>query len=184
MKKLMLSILFIGAIGFINAQTEVIKTTEVKSQPEVTDNGVVYNTKVKVVTEKTKTNMFDPAQRHKLNQDLVTTPVAVTKTVMIDNDMDPFYDDKTKVRYFTYKGKKYGFYVDENRRDFLITYRLKSKDINSARAIMSNNKNYYIVSGADFNGIGYFDTNRNFVIEYFDEKSNTLEVAVFDTFRM
>ncbi|MDY0779530.1 hypothetical protein [Tenacibaculum sp. IB213877] len=184
MKKLMFSILFLGSIALVNAQTEVIKTTEVKSKPEVTENGVVYNTKVKVVTEKTKNTMFDPAQKHKLNQDLVETPVAVTKTVMVDNDVDPFYDEKTKVVYYTLNGKKYGFYVDDNRKDFKISYTMNEKDINSARAMRSQNKNYYLVKGSEFNGVGYFDTNSNFVIEYYDEKSNTLEVAVFDTFKM
>lgn len=184
MKNLMLTVLSIGFIGIMNAQTEVIKTTEVKKQPQVSENGVVYNTKVKVVTEKTKRTKFDPSQKHELNQDVVATPVAVTKTVMVDNDIDPFYDEKTKVAYYRFNNKKYGFHVDDNRKDFTISYNDKNKEISSARAFLSKNGNYYIVRGRDFNGIGYFNTGRNFVIEYLDERSNSLKVAVFDTYRM
>lgn len=172
----------IGTIITMNAQTEVIKTTEVKKAKKVNEKGEVYNTKVKVVTQKEKEMKFDPKQKHKLNQDVVESPITVDKTIMVDNDSDAFYDTKTKVKYFKYKGNKYDFLIDKN--NLLITYKLDDKDITSARAIKSMNNNFYIVEGKEFNGVGYFNKYGDFIIEYRNNESKKVEYAVFETFKM
>lgn len=182
MKNLILNILLIGTIAIVNAQTEVIKTSQVDKTPQVTENGVVYNTKVKVITEKTKETQFNPAQKHQLNQDRVPSPVTVEKTIMIDNDLDPFYDKKIKVKYFNYKGKKYSFFIDKN--SLLVTYKINDADITATRAIKSRNNNYYIIKGNDFNGVGYFNKENDFVIEYYNETTDDTEIAVFENFKL
>ena len=182
MKNLILGLMSIGTIITMNAQTEVIKTTEVKKAKKVNEKGKSYSTKVKVVTKKEKETKFDPKQKHKLNQDIVESPITVDKTIMVDNDSDVFYDSKAKVKYFKYKGNKYDFLIDKN--NLLITYKLDDKAITSARAIKSINNNFYIVEGKDFNGVGYFNKYGDFIIEYKNKESDKLEYTVFETFKM
>lgn len=182
MKNLIFSMLFMSSIIVVNAQSDVIKTTKVKKTPHITENGMAYNTKVKVVTEKSKRTKFNPNQKYDLNQNRVDSPVTVEKTIMIDNDTDPFYDTKTTVKFFKYKGKKYDFLFGED--NILITYKLKDKDITSAKAIKSINNNFYIIEGKDFNGTGYFNKYGDFVIEFINKKTKKVEYKLFETFKL
>ncbi|CAM1366758.1 hypothetical protein [Tenacibaculum soleae] len=182
MKNLFIGLLLVGVITTVNSQTEVVKTTKVEKSQKVDKNGVKYNTKVKVVTEKSQKVKFNPNQKNKLNQKIVDSPITVTKNIMVDNDKDPFYDTKTKVTYFKYKQVKYDFLINQN--DLLITYKLKDKDITSAKALKSINNNFYVVAGNDFNGVGYFNSQGDFIVEYKDKKSDKLEYATFETFKM
>ncbi len=182
MKNLIIGLLLVGVITTVNSQTEVVKTTKVEKSQKVDKNGVKYDTKVKVVTEKSQKAKFDPNQKNKLNQKIVDSPITVSKTIMVDNDKDPFYDTKTKVIYFKYKDVKYDFLINQN--DLLITYKLDDKNITSAKALKSINNNFYIVEGNDFNGVGYFNNHGDFIIEYKNKKSDKLEYAIFETFKM
>ncbi|WNW02588.1 hypothetical protein RRF68_03930 [Tenacibaculum sp. HL-MS23] len=182
MKNLIIGLLLVGVITTVNSQTEVVKTTKVEKSQKVGKDGVKYDTKVKVVTEKSQKTKFDPNQKNKLNQKTVDSPITISKTIMVDNDKDPFYDTKTKVIYFKYKDVKYDFLI--NQDDLLITYKLKDKNITSAKALKSINNNFYIVEGNDFNGVGYFNKHGDFIIEYKNKKSNKLEYAIFETFKM
>lgn len=182
MKNLIVGLLFIAGIMTVNAQTEVIKTTEVKKAKKVNEKGETYDTKVKVVTTKEKKVKFDPKQKHQLNQGVIETPVAVEKTIMVDNDKDPFYDSKTKVNYFKYKGEQYGFLIDQ--KDLLITRKVNNEDVTSARAYRSINNDFYVVQGDEFNGVGYFNKYGDFIIEYRNKETNKLEYAIFETVKM
>lgn len=182
MKKITLSILFLGAIVTVNAQSDVMKTSEVKKTVRVNEKGEAYETKVKVITEKTQRTQFDPNQKHQLNQDRIETPVTVERTIMIDNDMDPFYDKKTEIQYFNHNGKKYDFFIDND--NVLITYRIDDKKVNSAKAYKSKNNRFYIITGDEFNGIGYFNKSNDFVVEYYDNVSNDVGYAVFESIEM
>lgn len=182
MKNLILGLLTIGSIITVNAQKEVVKSTTVKKNQKITKNGETYNTKVKVITKKEKTARFNPDQKNKLNQDLVASAVVVEKTIMIDNDKDPYYDTKTKVKYFKYKDVKYSFFIDKD--NLLVTYKVDDKDITSATALKSINNNFYIVEGKDFNGTGYFNKHGDFIIEYRNKTSDKIEYAIFETFKM
>ncbi|MCG8184080.1 hypothetical protein [Tenacibaculum piscium] len=182
MKNLIVSLLLIGIVETVSSQSDIIKITEVKKAQKTTKKGVDYTTKVKVTTEKSQRTKFDPNQKHKLNQNRVESPVAIKKTIMVDNDLDPNYDAKTSVKYYKYKGIRYSFFIDEN--NLLITYKVNDKDITSTKAIKSINNNFYVVEGNDFNGVGYYDKDNNFVIEYKNKKSNKLEYAIFETFKL
>ncbi|TCP28400.1 hypothetical protein EV195_101576 [Tenacibaculum skagerrakense] len=183
MKKIILTTLLISVISFVNAQkTDVIESTEVVENPEVSEDGTLYSTKVKVITRKAQKNKFDPKQKHQLNQDRVASPVSVDKIIMIDNDMDPFYDKTTIIKYYKYKGRKYNFQVEKN--NLLISYSTNSNTVNSAKAYKSRNNRFYIVTGNDFNGVGYFNSNNDFVLEYYDKLKGDTEYAIFESFKM
>lgn len=180
MKNVILGILSIASVSMLNAQSDIIKTSQTEKTTKINEDGVAYNTKVKVITEKKQRTQFEPSQKYQLNQDRANTPITVEKTIMIDNDIDPFYDKKIKVKYFKFNGKKYSFFIDQN--SVLVTYKLNDKDITSTTAIKSKNNNFYIVKGADFNGVGYFNKHNDFVVEYYNAKTNTTEFAIFETF--
>lgn len=182
MKNLIIILLLIGVITTVNSQSEVVKTTKIQKKQSIDKNGVKYNTKVKVVTEKSQTTKFDPNQKNKLNQKIVDSPVAVSKTIMVDNDKDSFYDKKIKVKYFMYKDVKYGFLINNN--NLLITYKLEGKDIEFAKALKSENEKFYMVKGNNLIGKGYFNEQNNFIIEYKNKKSGKKEYATFKTFKM
>ncbi|CAM1333433.1 hypothetical protein [Tenacibaculum aestuariivivum] len=180
MKNLIISLLLIGATETVNSQSDIIKTTEVKKVKKTTEKGIDYATKVKVTTEKSQRTKFNPNQKYELNQNRVESPVVIKKNIMVDNDVDANYDIKTSVKYYKYKGVRYSFFIDED--NLLITYKVNEKDITSTKAIKSINNNFYIVEGNDFNGVGYYNKNNNFVIEYKNKNSNKLEYAIFETF--
>ncbi|MFY7671302.1 hypothetical protein ACOSP6_09490 [Tenacibaculum sp. MEBiC06402] len=183
MKKIILTTFLISIISFTHAQkSDVVETTEIAENPEVNEDGELYSTKVKVITRKVQKNKFDPKQKHQLNQDRIASPISVEKVIMIDNDMDPFYDKTTRMKYYKLKGKKYSFQVDKN--NLLISYKTNNSNYNSAKAYKSRNNRFYIVSGKDFNGVGYFNSKNDFVLEYYDKAKGDTEYAIFESFKM
>ena len=142
MKKLIIAaILLTGMFAF--AQKDKIVTTEVKKTTTVKGDEVI-NTKVKVITEKAQKVEFAEGQKHQLNQDRVMAPIAVTKTFMIDNDKDPFYDKITKVKYYNMNNRKYAFSAEGNSLN--MSYTENGKEINIGKAVRSKYNNYYVIS--------------------------------------
>lgn len=182
MKNLILTALLIGAITTVNAQTDILETKKVDRDIKVTENGTVYDTKVKVITKKTQNTVMNPEQKYQVNQDRIASPITVEKTIMIDNDLDPFYDKTVTMKYYKYKGKTYNFSTDD--RGLILAYKSGNKVINSTRAYRTKSNRFYIVSGTEFNGVGYFDQNKNFVVEYFNKVTNNTEYVVFENATM
>lgn len=176
MKKLLIvAFLLSGMIAF--AQNDEVKTTKIKKTTEV-KNGEVINTKVKVITEKKQEVKFAENQKHQLNQDRVMAPIAVTKTFMIDNDKDPFYDKVTKVKYYNMNDKKYAFQAEGNALN--ISYLENEKEVNIGKAVRSKYNNYYVISTKEMNGVGYFTKDNDFIIEYYDTEAQDTKVVMFE----
>ena len=182
MKNLIIATLMLSGTVLFAQQEDKMVTTKVKKEVKVNDKGQLYTNKVMVKTEKTKKMKWNPNQKHQLNQARIETPVTVNKVVMIDNDMDPFYDKSTKVKYYKFNDMKYNFLVNKN--SLVISYEKDNKKYNSARAIKSRYNRHYIVNGDDFNGIGYFNKDNDFVIEYYDKETEDTNIAVFEDFKM
>lgn len=181
MRNLILSLLVVAGTS-VYAQTDKMVTTKVKKETKVNSKGELYTTKVKVKTTKMKDTRMNPNQKHQLNQARVASPVTVTKTVMIDNDKDPFYDKATKLKYYKYKGKKYDF--SANKNSLLISEIRNNKAVSTTTAVKSKYNNYYIIYGPEFNGIGYFNKDNDFVVEYYDKVVGDTEFAVFEDLKM
>ena len=121
---------------------------------------------------------FAESQKHQLNQDRVLAPIAVTKTFMIDNDKDPFYDKVTKVKYYNMGDKKYAFRAEGNSLN--MSYIVDEEEVNIGKAIRSQRNNYYVISSKEMNGVGYFTKENDFVLEYYDQESDDTKIVVFE----
>lgn len=157
-------------------------TTKVLNDTKINDYGLIYHTKVKVTTEKTKHTRFNLTQKEQLNQDRVASPVIITKKIMIDNDLDPFYDKAIKIKYLKYKNNKYGFLVDQNNR--LVTYKLNEKNTDFANSIESHNLEYREINNVNIDQIGYFNIDNDLVIQYYDAVNEDEETASFQDLKM
>ena len=165
--------------GLVFAQNDKVVTTEIK-KTTVVEDGELVDKKVKVITKKTQEVTFDKTQKYDLNQDRVPAPVAVTKTFLIDNDKDPFYDKVTKVKYYNMNNKKYAFTANGNSLN--ISFFENEKEINIGEAVKSKYSDYYIISTKEMKGVGYFTVENDFVMEYYDPKTKTTKMLIFEDF--
>lgn len=148
--------------------SEEVKTTTIK-----VDNGTeVKEKKVKVTTRKEQTIEFDKKDKNQKDSDIVESPVKVEKTIEIDNDGDNSYDSKVEVGFYEFEGKRYHFKKMNN--GFLVSTENKQNPNDFGNIVRFNRENHYLFRNADTIGIGYFNPQGNFVIEYYDKKTGEL----------
>ena len=182
MKKLLYTIIFMsGAIAFAQNPVDHMETTQVKSET-VKKDGKTIETKVKVVTKKEQEVKTDPRQANQRDANQIIAPTKVTKEVLVDNDNDSSYESKSEITYYTYNNNKYGFKTDKN--GFVMTTVEGEKEVVLGTAIRSSNNQFYIMNTPNYSGVGYYDENRNFVVEYYDENSNTLVTESFEEMKL
>ncbi|MGY5351420.1 hypothetical protein ACXGQW_02405 [Wenyingzhuangia sp. IMCC45533] len=177
MKNLILGMFAFAGIATY-AQADQIIVTKVDKEVKEMENGNLYTTEVKVITEKTKAVKMDPNQKYSLNQDRLSTPTQVEKTIMVDNDDDPQYDKIVKVKYSVHNDKKYNFAISGNQ--LLSDSEMSSMDNDEKEAI---NKMYHKhhSNKADSKKNIYFNENDHFVVKYHDKVQDDVEYAVFET---
>ncbi len=151
-------------------ETKTTKTTVIKNGEKVSENTVKETTKKEqeIKTVQRKGNTPDG--------DKIETPVKVTKTIQIDSDSDPFYDVRDKMVYYTYNDEKYTFKSDNN--GFLMTTPTNNS-YGEARKSASNH--FYLMTIKGNPGVGYFDSNGNFVVEYYDKGK---DVMIMESYEM
>lgn len=148
--------------------SEEEKTTTIK-----VDNGKkVVEKKIKVTTIKEQNIEFDEKDKNKRDSDIIESPVKVKKTIEIDNDGDNSYDSKVEVGFYEFEGKRYHFKKMNN--GFLVSSENKQNPNDFGSIVRFNKENHYLFRNAETMGIGYFNTEGNFVIEYYDKKSGEL----------
>ncbi|WP_299228196.1 hypothetical protein [uncultured Psychroserpens sp.] len=162
------SLLMITGAYAQNKPVDKVEETKVKTIKVEKDGKIVEN-KIKVTTKKEQEVMTDPNYEGTVNAPRVFPEVKVTKTVSIDNDNDPFYDSKDEIIYFTNNDSKYAF--TSNESGFLM-----SDDNNKmfATAVRSSNSQYYILDINNYSGVGYFNDEGNFVVEYYNSDTKML----------
>ncbi|MBR9913808.1 MAG: hypothetical protein GYB32_03105 [Algicola sp.] len=151
-----------------------VKETKVKTI-KTKKNGKTVENKVKVTTTKEQKVMTDPSYKGTIDAPQVFPDVKVTKTVSIDNDQDPFYDSEDKIVFYNKKDKNYKF--QSNKRGFLLS------DANNERvgkAMRSSNSQYYILDINNYSGVGYFNKDGNFIVEYYDSDTDMMVVEAFE----
>ncbi|ULC58223.1 hypothetical protein MBM09_09860 [Flaviramulus sp. BrNp1-15] len=180
----MKNIIYVFAMLIFSTAMTQEKPTEVKEETKVKtikykDGDETAEKKVKVVTRETANVKLDKNDATKVNQDRVAATTKVEKMLMIDDDADSDYDTLSKVTYFMYGDNNYMF--TPNSRGFDIAFdKDKEKFVNVGRALTTGAKGNYIISGEAYNGIGYFNTDGNFVIEYYNNDTDTIEVKVYE----
>ncbi|GGK29412.1 hypothetical protein GCM10007962_24560 [Yeosuana aromativorans] len=181
MKNLMLLIAIIlsGNAFAQEKPKEVKQETEVKTV-KTTDSDKTTEKKVKVVTRETASVELDKKDQNKTNQNRIKATKKVKKTVSVDNDNDNNYDVLSQETYYILGDEKYMF--TPNKKGFDIAYD-KNKDndhlIKVGKAWSTSTNGYYILNGNMHSGIGYFDSNGNFAVEYYNKDTDQVEVKTY-----
>ena len=156
---------------------EAKEETEVKVV-KIKDGEKTTEKKVKVVTRETGTVKLDAKDKNKVNQSRVNSVSKVEKMIMVDNDIDGDYDYLTKETSYKLGDKEYLF--KPNNRGFDIAFnKNKSKFVTTETALSTNENGHYLVNGETYAGIGYFNKNGDFVIQYYNKESDTIETKTY-----
>ena len=179
MRNLILALaLIISVSAFAQEKPKEIKEeTEVKTV-KIKEGNETKERKLKVVTRETANVELDEKDRKKVNQDRVEAPKKVEKKVYVDNDDDNSYDLLTKETYYIIGDDKYLF--TPNNRGFDIAFnRNEDKFVKVGKVWATSNDGYYLLNGQLHNGIGYFDKDGNFTIEYYNKDTDKIEVKTY-----
>ncbi len=153
-------------------KVEKTKTKTIK----VNKNGKVIENKVKVTTSKEQAVMTTPNDSSNINNSRVYPKVKVTKTIQIDNDYDPFYESENKIVYYTDEDGKYAFTQSKNG------FEMRTAENESfGYAVKSANNMFYILDVENYSGVGYFNNEGNFVVEYYNSELDMLIEKEFKT---
>ena len=150
-------------------QTTTTKTTVNKNGEKVSENTVKVTTKteqeIKTVQQAGNTT----------NGDKVDTPIKVTKTIQIDSDSDPFFDASNKTVYYNYNNDKFTFSSDSN--GFMMAS-AENPSYGEARKSASNH--FYLMTIKGQPGVGYFDSNGNFIVEYYNKDTDAMIMESYE----
>lgn len=157
--------------------TPIDKTKETKTKTvKVDKNGKSIENKVKVTTTKEQAVLTTPKENSKIDNNRVYPEIKVTKTISIDNDKDPFYDSKESIVYYTNAKGKFAFSKEQN--GFSIK---DAKNQSYGSAFKSINNAYYILNTDHYSGVGYFNDEGQFVVEYYNDDLDMLIEEEFKT---
>jgi bifunctional ADP-heptose synthase (sugar kinase/adenylyltransferase) len=181
MKNLMLLIAIIlsGNVFAQETPKEVKQETEVKTV-KIKDSDKTTEKKVKVVTRETALVELDKKDKNKTDQNRVESTKKIEKTVFIDNNNDDNYDMLTQETYYVLGDGKYMF--TPNKKGFDIAFD-KNKDndhlVKVGKAWTTSRNGYYILNGDMHSGIGSFDSDGNFSVEYYNKDTDQVEVKTY-----
>tara|TARA_R110002049_G_scaffold188124_9_gene356430 strand:- start:1575 stop:2132 length:558 start_codon:yes stop_codon:yes gene_type:complete len=167
-------------VGYAMAQE---KPKEVKEKVEtktvkVNDGEKTTEKKVKVITRETTSVKLDEKDKNEVNQDRVNSISKVEKLIMVDNDVDGDYDFLTKETFYKIGDKNYLF--KPNKRGFNIAFNNNKSKFEPVESALSTSKNgHYLVNGETYAGIGYFNSNNDFVIEYYDKDTDGIKTKTY-----
>ena len=169
------SLLLITGVYAQDKPVDKVEETKTKTV-KVNKDGEIVENKVKVTTSKTQKVMTTPKDSSTINNNRVFPKVKVTKTISVDNDNDPFYDTTDKVIYYTDGNGKYLF--TSNKKGFTMR---DAESNNIGYAARSTNNEYYILTMDNYSGVGYFNDEGNFVVEYYNADLEMLVTKEFKT---
>lgn len=168
--------LFAGTIMSQEKPKNVSEETTVKTTK--TNNGEkITESKVKVTTREEQNIEFDEKDKNKTDQNIIDSPTKITKTLEIDDNKNQAYDSKVEIAYYEFDGRKYNF--TKNDTGFLITSDNKNDAFKSGSIIKASKENHYLFNAENHTGIGYFNSEGNFITEYYNPKTGVLEKEVF-----
>lgn len=150
-------------------ETTTTKTTSVKVNGEKIERKVKVNTKAEtpITFEKQPDGTLDRKNN----------PTKIEREISIDNDNDPFYDETTKEVFYSYNDNNYTF--TSNDTGFVINTMENEQLSKHAKALKLNNSNRYLFKSDKLTGVGYFNAEGNFVIEYYDPEKDALVTKTY-----
>jgi hypothetical protein len=174
MKNLKVSILAIMLTSFAIAQEK--KAANVDVEETVTVKTTTMEKDGKMVKEKVKTEVKKETpitfeeKSGELNREKNLSKV--TKTVSVEKDWDPFYNQTDTLVYYSYDNSNYNF--QQNETGFMLSTLEDDEDVEYGRATRVNDSNNYMVKTDNYTGIGYFNEKGNFIVRYKDVSNNDM----------
>lgn len=178
MKKLIYIVAFlVPAVFFAQEKPKNVSEETTTKTVSINDGKEIVTKEVEVTTREEQQLQLDENDKNKVNQDLVESPSKITTTIKIDNDKDPFYDSKTEMVKFENQDESYVF----NRKNdgFIVSEMNDESNLLLGQVYRTGASNNYLYQSNDFNGVGYFDDDRNFIVEYYDVEKKSIVKKVF-----
>jgi len=151
---------------YANAQVKNV-TKESTTTTVTVDNGTGKPKKV-VKTENTEATQnieLKDADSKKLNKDIMVSPAQVTSSTTVTGDGIPTYYESN--------GTRYTFTTDRSG------YRISTPQVKDHGVVRKMSNGQYIYRTKDGVSIGHFDTNGNFVLETYDDKTDTVATETY-----
>jgi len=175
MKKLIL-----GATAIVFALSAQAQNTNVTETSKTTVTTIKDSDGAKQVVKEQKTSeaqdiKFKETAGDPLNKEMQVTPTQVTSVTQItnpDGSTRTVSTDRSAV-YNSPSGKKYTLALDP------MGYRVTSDELKKPALLRMTSTNSYIYRSKDVTSVGYFDTNGDFVLESYDDKSDKVTIQKF-----
>lgn len=175
MKKLIL-----GAVAVLFALSAQAQNTNVTETSKTTVTTIKDSEGQKQVVKEQKTQeaqdiKFKDTKGDPLNKEMANTPTQVTSVTQItnpDGTTRTVNVDRSAV-YTSSSGKKYSLALDP------MGYRVTSDELKKPALLRMTSTNSYIYRSKDRTSVGYFDTNGDFVLESYDDKSDKVTIEKF-----
>ncbi|MFL0352564.1 hypothetical protein [Xanthomarina sp. GH4-25] len=178
MKNLIYIVMFLVPTVFFAQEKPKNVSEETTTKTITVDDGrEVVEKKVKVTTKEEQEIKLAEDDKNKVNQEIVASPSKVTQTVEVDNDMDPMYDSKTQSVYYSYNDENFVF--KRNKDGFVVSEIGTDVQTDYGHVLNTSRNNNYVFTSSDYNGVGYFDANNNFIVEYYDVNSKSVIKKTF-----
>lgn len=174
MKKLIFGAALLFAFSAQAQNTNVTETSKTTVTTIKDSEGAKQVVKEQKTTEaqdiKFKDTPGDP-----LNKEMAVTPTQVVKTTSITNPdgSTRTVDVDRSAIYTSPSGSKYTLSLDP------MGYRVTSEQLKKPALLRSTSTNSYIYRSKDQTSVGYFDTDGNFVLESYDDKSDKVRIEKF-----
>lgn len=174
---LLIAIILSGNLFAQETPKDVKQETEVKTV-KIKDADKTTEKKLKVVTRETSLVELDKKDENKTDQNRVESTKKIEKTVFVDNNSDDNYDMLTQETYYVLGDEKYMF--TPNKKGFDIKFDEDNNNlIKVGNAWTTSRNGYYILNGDMQSGIGSFDSDGNFSVEYYNKDTDQVEVKTY-----
>lgn len=175
MKKLVL-----GAVAILFAFQAQAQNTNVTETSKTTVTTVKDSDGEKQVVKEQKTTeaqdiKFKETAGDPLNKEMAASPTTVTSTTQItnpDGSTRTVSMDRSAV-YMSPSGKQYKLALDP------MGYRVTSEELKKPALLRMTSTNSYIYRSKDVTSVGYFDTNGDFILESYDDKTDKVSIQKF-----
>lgn len=178
MKNVIYTLIFLFVANVWAQQTPKNVSEESTVKTVKTNNGSgIVEKKVKVTTREEQKIEFAEKDANKTDKDVVNSPVKVNKTIEIDNDFDNSFDSKTEVTYYEFEGQQYNFKKVNN--GFSVLVENNETPDSFGNIVKFKRENHYLFQNGNDTGIGYFNEDGSFTIEYYDKDTRTVTSQEF-----
>lgn len=172
--------LFFGAAAILFAFSAQAQNTNVTETSKTTVTTIKDSEGAKQVVKEQKTQeaqdiKFKDTKGDPLNKEMANTPTQVTTVTQItnpDGSTRTVATDRSAV-YTSQTGKKYTLALDP------MGYRVTSDELKKPALLRMTSTNSYIYRSKETTSVGYFDTNGDFVLESYDDKSDKVTIQKF-----